>query len=1158
MRSTSPFHLAVLLVCGAFTGCGGGASNPGPTPGGKKDAGVAADGGADAGADGGGACGANVHCDGQCRDLSSDAKNCGACANTCATGELCAAGVCLPSCGNGAVDPGEACDDGALVQGDGCSSSCATEPGFVCSGAPTVCAPQCGDGLVVGTERCDDGNQMFADGCSPICAIEAGYACNGAPSTCTTICGNGVITGLEDCDDGNLSPKDGCSPSCLLEPGFICNDEPTVCQTLCGDGIIAGVESCDDKNGGDFDGCSSKCAIEAGYSCAGAPSVCVTGCGDGVTSGLETCDDGDAMGGDGCSAICVVERGYSCTSASPSVCAVVCGDGLIAGSEACDDFGAAPGDGCSALCVVEPGYSCSGEPSVCQSGCGDGVKAGGELCDDGNAVNGDGCSSSCFEENGYTCAGSPSVCAAVCGDGNVISGQEQCDDFNALNGDGCSTQCTVEPGFTCAMSSPSSCAPLCGDGTLKGAEGCDDQNVTAGDGCGATCAVEPGFTCTGEPSVCAALCGDGVRAGTEACDDGNVTGGDCCSAQCQAEPGCEVEPNDTDATANAFSSVSLMGQVKGYVKPSGSDKDVFGVSVPSNAQLIAQTMDGPLGSQCAAKGVDTRIVVREATGAQVFDTAGTFDDLSAGNWCSRFVSGALVAGAYFVEVARSPLAGPANDYTLQLSVKPPVCGNGAVEAGEACDDGNAASGDGCSAACAWELYAEAEPNGTAANANSVSLNKLASAAITPASDVDVFKLVLTQTADLRLETFDQAGPPSCAVDTNLQFLASDGTTVLGADDNGGVGACSRLDSELTAATRHLMAGTYFIRVDGKGAQVAGYSLLVKATALCGNGKIQGSEQCDGQANCTATCERVVVCGDGYLDGAETCDDGNTTSGDGCAAGCVMEALAEVEPNDTQAGAEARAAAGVLISGSTHVSGAITAGEVDTFKLSVAAQSVVRLETHGPKLGDCPVGLTTTLRLYDASFALLYSNDTSGVLACSAIVANLAPGTYYVRVEETGNNAAVAAYTLDAIFQTAAGSESEPNDAQPAADALMGSDVFIFGGHQTTSDEDWFALTVPAGKSIRAEVIEGSAAETCESLGIDSVLDLFDGNGVLLDGVDDVGRGACSLLDGTGALPAVPAAHNLNPGTYYLRVSSSRAASSGAGVFDYRLVVTLRQ
>jgi cysteine-rich repeat protein len=36
-----------------------------------------------------------------------------------------------------------------------------------------------------------------------------------------------------------------------------------------------------------------------------------------------------------------------------------------------------------------------------------------------------------------------------------------------------------------------------------------------------------------------------------------------------------------------------------------------------------------------------------------------------------------------------------------------ICGNGVVDAGEACDDGNAASGDGCSATCQAEVAAAA-------------------------------------------------------------------------------------------------------------------------------------------------------------------------------------------------------------------------------------------------------------------------------------------------------------------------------------------------------------------------------------------------------------------------------------------------------------------
>ena len=47
----------------------------------------------------------------------------------------CADGVCLApeaNCGNGRLDYGEQCDDGHLLDGDGCSAVCSKEAGFSC------------------------------------------------------------------------------------------------------------------------------------------------------------------------------------------------------------------------------------------------------------------------------------------------------------------------------------------------------------------------------------------------------------------------------------------------------------------------------------------------------------------------------------------------------------------------------------------------------------------------------------------------------------------------------------------------------------------------------------------------------------------------------------------------------------------------------------------------------------------------------------------------------------------------------------------------------------------------------------------------------------------------------------------------------------------
>lgn len=69
-------------------------------------------------------------------------------------------------CGDGLLSPDEECDDGNVVDGDGCSASCTLE------GDAT-----CGDGLLQEDEQCDDGNGVDGDGCSAACTPEAGFGC---------------------------------------------------------------------------------------------------------------------------------------------------------------------------------------------------------------------------------------------------------------------------------------------------------------------------------------------------------------------------------------------------------------------------------------------------------------------------------------------------------------------------------------------------------------------------------------------------------------------------------------------------------------------------------------------------------------------------------------------------------------------------------------------------------------------------------------------------------------------------------------------------------------------------------------------------------------------------------------------------------------------
>ncbi|MEZ4463577.1 MAG: hypothetical protein R3F43_03425 [bacterium] len=66
-----------------------------------------------------------------------------------------------------------------------------------------------------------------------------------------------------------------------------------------------------------------------------------------------------------------------------------------------------------------------------------------------------------------------------------------------------------------------------------------------------------------------------------------------------------------------------------------------------------------------------------------------------------------IAAGQVLVVVPSTFAANANigAYTIDVFTQPiPGCGNAAVEAGEECDDGNLANGDGCDSACSLERF----------------------------------------------------------------------------------------------------------------------------------------------------------------------------------------------------------------------------------------------------------------------------------------------------------------------------------------------------------------------------------------------------------------------------------------------------------------------
>ncbi len=198
------------------------------------------------------------------------------------------AGSC---CGDWAIDAWEQCDDGNLVDGDGCNNQCIVEcdPTWVPDGSWWCTDLLCDIEVTTVTKNGIDvqGSQLeawdtvqvscnwnsaelYAMRARPIgttardqfswytaanpvsytiptsdayefqCYLRASGDSNGAPRSTeycgeitTTYCGNWVVEWVEQCDDWDVENDDGCAINCTINPWFVCDSwSPNLCEFI--------------------------------------------------------------------------------------------------------------------------------------------------------------------------------------------------------------------------------------------------------------------------------------------------------------------------------------------------------------------------------------------------------------------------------------------------------------------------------------------------------------------------------------------------------------------------------------------------------------------------------------------------------------------------------------------------------------------------------------------------------------------------------------------------------------------------------------------------------------------------------------------------------------------------------------------------------------
>ena len=254
-----------------------------------------------------------------------------------------------------------------------------------------------------------------------------------------------------------------------------------------------------------------------------------------------------------------------------------------------------------------------------------------------------------------------------CGNG-VLEPAEEGDDGNDRDHDGCGATCELE---------------FCGDGVLQCGEECDDGNNVDGDGCAARCYVEGD---AGGQSICDPVIGDGPGPDPDPDPDPETgdTGPD------------DTGPSDTGGEDTSASDTGLGDTGPGDTGPGDTGLEPTG-------GIDTGPHDSPSEDTVETARDTGTVIIDPATGdtGSPVDTDG-FPTGDTG-FDSAWDTGLPVDTGLPIDTAWRDDSSVHDSGTDDTGASASTCGDGVLDEGEVCDDGNTASDDGCSAFCRLEF-----------------------------------------------------------------------------------------------------------------------------------------------------------------------------------------------------------------------------------------------------------------------------------------------------------------------------------------------------------------------------------------------------------------------------------------------------------------------